>query len=91
MRRALLFALAAAAVALPAAGQIAPAAFPHILVIVLDDVGVDQLSCYGEGADTANTPNICERLAANGFDPLEDQLLSGRHVVGSQLEKSLDD
>ena len=36
MRRALLFALAAAAVALPAAGQIAPAAFPHILVIVLD-------------------------------------------------------
>lgn len=66
MRRALLLGLAAAAFALPAAGQIAPAAFPHIVVIVLDDVGVDQLSCYGEGADTAETPNICERLAGDG-------------------------
>lgn len=66
MRRALLFGLAAAGVALPAAGQIAPATFPHIVVIVLDDVGVDGLSCYGEGADTPNTPNICERLAENG-------------------------
>jgi arylsulfatase B len=49
----------------PAVGQLAPKTFKHIAVIILDDVGVDQLSCYGEGADFPATPNIC-KLAANG-------------------------
>lgn len=56
--------------ALPAAGQIIqpekPKHFKHIAVIVLDDVGVDQLSCYGEGTDFPNTPTIC-KLAKSGI------------------------
>jgi len=51
--------------ALPAAGQLSVKTFKHIAVIVLDDVGVDQLSCYGEGTDLPNTPTIC-KLAENG-------------------------
>lgn len=44
----------------PAASQIGELPnFDRIAVIVLDDVGVDMLSCYGEGADTPNTPHIC--------------------------------
>lgn len=78
MRRALPSGLAAVAIAavavavlvlaaLPAAGQLAPMpTFKHIVVIVLDDVGVDGLSCYGEGADTPNTPVICNVLAGKG-------------------------
>lgn len=50
--------------ALPAVGEISPAS-QHIAVIILDDVGVDQLSCYGEGSDLPSTPNICG-LAAQG-------------------------
>jgi len=48
----------------------------NVLVVIADDVGVDQLSCYAEGCDQAcsplpscdfpNTPNICDRLATNG-------------------------
>lgn len=48
----------------------------NVLVVIADDVGVDQLSCYAEGCDPAcsplpscdfpNTPNICDRLATNG-------------------------
>ena len=55
---------------LPTAGQIIqpekPKHFKYIAVIVLDDVGVDQLSCYGEGTDFPNTPTIC-KLAKSGI------------------------
>ena len=49
----------------PAVPQLDEGTFQHIAVIVLDDVGVDQLSCYGEGSDVPNTPNLC-KLAATG-------------------------
>jgi arylsulfatase B len=39
----------------------------HFIVIVMDDVGVDQLSCYGEGSDTPATPQICKHLASRGL------------------------
>lgn len=50
--------------ALPAAGQILRPV-EHIIVIILDDVGVDMLPCYGEGTDPPTTPNLCA-LAAQG-------------------------
>jgi len=46
--------------ALPAASQILEKSFKHIAVIILDDVGVDQLSCYGEGTDLPKTPTMCK-------------------------------
>ncbi len=39
---------------------------PHnILVVVADDVGVDMINAYGEGAEPARTPTI-DALASNG-------------------------
>ena len=37
----------------------------NVLLIVLDDVGVDYVGCYGEAAHPANTPNI-DALADQG-------------------------
>lgn len=38
---------------------------PNILLIIADDVGVDQIGVYGEGANPANTPNI-DAIARRG-------------------------
>jgi arylsulfatase A-like enzyme len=38
---------------------------PNILMIIADDLGVDQVGAYGEGANPARTPNI-DALAARG-------------------------
>ncbi|MCP5043276.1 MAG: sulfatase-like hydrolase/transferase [bacterium] len=38
---------------------------PNILLVIADDVGVDQVAAYREGAAPANTPNI-DALAARG-------------------------
>lgn len=63
---ALIALLALTAPAVTAQTELPPPTFSHIVVIVLDDVGVDNLSCYGEGSDTPSTPNICDRLASKG-------------------------
>lgn len=39
---------------------------PNILFIIADDIGVDQIGVYGEGANPANTPNI-DALANQGM------------------------
>ncbi len=62
---------------------------PNILLVVGDDMGVDMVSCYGEGAAPPCTPNI-DALAARGLlfrnawtnpqcSPTRAQLLTGRH------------
>ncbi len=62
----------------------------NLLVIVADDLGVDMLSAYGEGADLPTTPWI-DLLAANGVlfrnayanpvcTPTRAALLTGRHA-----------
>ena len=46
--------------------DIKPAARPpNILLIIADDVGVDQIGAYGEGANPATTPNI-DAIARRG-------------------------
>lgn len=84
-----------------AAAQIGPSEtggstiLPHwvsknVLVILLDDVGVDQLSVYGMGSDLPATPNI-DRLASGGVlfenvwsnpvcSPTRATLVTGRYV-----------
>lgn len=62
---------------------------PNILVVVLDDVGVDMVGCYGEGPDPAPTP-VLDSLAAEGLlfrnawanpvcSPSRAELLTGRY------------
>lgn len=62
----------------------------NLLVIVADDLGVDMLAAYGEGADLPFTPWI-DQLAANGVvfknayanpvcSPTRAALLTGRHA-----------
>ncbi|MEM7309522.1 MAG: sulfatase-like hydrolase/transferase [Planctomycetota bacterium] len=43
----------------------APSAPPNLLILVADDVGVDQLASYGEGADVPQTPYL-NKLAKRG-------------------------
>ncbi|MCK5943371.1 MAG: sulfatase-like hydrolase/transferase, partial [Planctomycetes bacterium] len=38
----------------------------NVLILLADDLGVDQVGCYGEGANPAPTPNI-DALAKQGF------------------------
>ncbi len=83
----LLASLALTAAPPPLAVQDLPA--PNILVVVLDDVGVDMVGCYGEGPDPAPTP-VLNALAAEGVmfrnawanpvcSPSRAELLTGRY------------
>ncbi len=55
-----------AAPGIPDANLVASGARPpNILLIIADDVGVDQIGVYAEGAEPANTPNV-DALAARG-------------------------
>jgi len=89
-RSALLLGLVLPLLAFPSRGQIVKPPVQRIAVLVLDDVGVDQLSCYGEGADFPATPNIC-KLAATGVlfrnawanptcSPTRSTIQTGRHT-----------
>lgn len=62
---------------------------PNILLILIDDVGVDLLGAYGDGPWRACTPNM-DALAAHGMlfrnawanplcSPTRAQILTGRH------------
>jgi len=53
------------AVALTACAPEAPPATPNVLVVLIDDVGVDALALYGVNPDAPSTPTL-ERLAAEG-------------------------
>lgn len=44
----------------------AAARAPNILIIIADDVGVDQIGAYGEGAPSVTTP-VIDALAARGI------------------------
>jgi arylsulfatase B len=61
MLRSLLPALLAALLAAPAAAQVR-----HVVVVVLDDVGVDKVGCYGPHPSAGFTPAI-DALAASGL------------------------
>ena len=61
----------------------------NVLILVADDVGVDQIGCYGEGALPATTPHI-DALAADGVlfrnawaapicSATRSQIMTGRH------------
>ena len=65
------------------------AAQSNVLLIVADDMGVDQLSSYAEGADPALTPNL-DALAASGVlfrnawscpscSPTRSTIMTGRY------------
>lgn len=88
------WALAAAACAAPPPGDgpdtDGPDAPPNLLVLVLDDVGIDQLAPWGVGASPAPTPNL-DALAARGVrfqhayaapecSPTRAMLLTGRYA-----------
>ena len=67
----------------------APAAPPNLVLILADDLGVDLLAAYGEGAAPPCTPNL-DQLAAGGLlfrnawaspvcTPSRAQILTGRY------------
>src|SRR5438045_8416040 len=51
-------------VALPGESQVAPARGPNIVFILADDLGINDLSCYGRKDQP--TPNL-DRMAAEGL------------------------
>lgn len=53
------------AAASPGLAQQAPAGSPNLLIVVLDDVGVDMIGAYGEGTAAERTPRI-DDLARGG-------------------------
>jgi arylsulfatase A-like enzyme len=78
----------------PPCGELGPraaAAQPNFLVVVLDDVGTDQLAAWGIGARTAPTPTIdclCRRglrfttaWSAPLCSPARAELLTGRRSL----------
>ena len=65
------------------------AAQDNVLIVVVDDIGIDQLASYGLGLDLPPTPNI-DALAGRGVlfrnaysnpvcSPTRAQILTGRH------------
>jgi arylsulfatase B len=61
----------------------------NVLIVLLDDVGVDKVTAYGEHPDTPNTPTL-DRLATDGLlfrsayanptcSPTRGSVLTGRH------------
>ena len=68
--KAFLLALALVLSAAPASGQRAitprPRDFPNVLVVLVDDVGVDKVEAYGEHPAAGPTPNI-DTLASAGL------------------------
>ncbi|MEM9570405.1 MAG: sulfatase-like hydrolase/transferase [Pseudomonadota bacterium] len=78
------------------AAQVVNAAPPNILIMIADDLGVETLSCYGIGQDTAITPNL-DKLCSDSIrftsawsqpicTPTRTGILTGRHGfrTGSQ-------
>lgn len=74
-------------------------AAPNILLVILDDVGVDDIGCYGLGSDPARTPTL-DALAARGlrFDrawahplcsPSRAAILTGRHPRRTGIGRAL--
>jgi len=73
----------------PVDAQAGPGGGGNLLVVVLDDVGVEQLTAYGLGKHTARTPTIdclCERglrfdqvWASPSCSPARAELLTGRY------------
>lgn len=75
---------------------------PNIVIIVLDDVGVEKVGAYGEGPpgiDTPCTPNI-DQLAAGGVlfrnvwtnpvcSPSRAQILTGRHAFRNGVGRGI--
>ncbi|MEZ4240561.1 MAG: sulfatase-like hydrolase/transferase [Myxococcota bacterium] len=100
MRAALALALAACRTA--PCGLAAPAAVdrPNVLLVVLDDVGVDQLARWGIGATTAPTPTLdclCDRgvrfdtvWASSVCSPGRAQLLTGRLSVRNRIGHNIE-
>jgi arylsulfatase A-like enzyme len=83
-----------AALSLPAQ---APAKKPNVLIIMGDDIGIANLSCYSDGVMGYSTPNI-DRLADGGLRFLHyygeqsctagrSALLTGQHVIRTGLSK----
>lgn len=83
--------------------QSAAARQPNIILITIDDVGVDKVGCYGEGPPGSTppcTPNI-DALAAEGIlfrnawtnpicTPTRAQLMTGRHGFRTGVGKQTD-
>jgi len=70
---------------------------PNILIMIADDLGVETLSCYGVGQDTAMTPNL-DRLCAQSVrftsawsqpicTPTRTGILTGRPMAFEQDRK----
>ena len=81
--------LLAAGLGLVAGAATHAAAKPNVLLIIGDDIGVEAISTYGEGSNTADTPNLTE-LADNGVmfrnayshptcSPTRGSILTGKH------------
>ena len=73
---------------------------PNIVLILIDDVGVDLVGAYGEGANPACTPNI-DQLAAEGLlfrnawsnpvcSPTRAQIITGLHGFRSGVGQITD-
>lgn len=71
-------------------GQAADATPPNVLLVIADDMGVDMMAAYGEGADPPVTPNL-DALAAGGMlfrnawanpncSPTRATILTGRYA-----------
>jgi arylsulfatase A-like enzyme len=72
----------------------------NVLVLLADDMGVDQLSLYGQGSDYPPTPNL-DQLAANGVvfrnawseptcSPTRAALMTGRHGFRHSIGAAID-
>lgn len=77
-----------------------PPAHPNVLLVLLDDVGVDKISAYGAHPEPVQTP-VIDGLAARGVrftqawaepvcSPTRAALLTGRHPRRTGLGDALD-
>lgn len=75
---------------LASSGSPSPGTPPNILVLVADDLGVDSVAVYAEGADLPSTPRI-DALASGGLlfrnawsqpvcTPTRSAMMTGRHA-----------
>lgn len=97
-KRPLLLTLAAAVLASATSSPAAPAKPPNVVVVLVDDMGFSDLSCYGSEIPTPNLDKLAEKgmrfsqfYNASRCMPTRTALMAGNynHLVGSPMMEGL--